>query len=128
MSINSRTKGASGEREFAVEIKKQLNLEVLPQRNLEQVRSGGADIIDVPPFVFEVKRCESLSKRKWWLQVRSATEHHDAIPVVCYRQNRQKWRYLISANHIGLKVGFIELEEIEFWNWARNRLVEISLK
>jgi len=119
MAVNGRAKGAAGEREFADWLQRVLRLEIKPQRNLEQVRSGGADIVDVPPFLFEVKRCEQLSLRSWWLQVKTASESHlDSVPVVAYRQNRQPWRFLISANFIGVGKGFVQLEELEFKQWA----------
>jgi hypothetical protein len=116
--VNARAKGASGEREFCKWISDSLDLEHTPTRNLEQVRSGGADILGVDPFVFEIKRVERVNRKKWWLQVKAAAEP-GSIPVVAYRQNRKPWEFLIPASCIGLTYGYIVLEEKEFTAWAR---------
>lgn len=115
--INSRSKGANGEREAATWLAKKFKLEKVPQRNLEQVRSGGFDLIGFEPFALEIKRCQVLSLRAWWVQVVNACPP-GAHPVVMYRQNHQSWRFLISAKNIGLRNGFIQLEEREFTLWA----------
>lgn len=118
--VNGRSKGANGEREAAIWIQKHFDLEIKPERNLEQVRKGGHDLLGFPPFAFEIKRCEVLSKRDWWLQaVTSATSTY-FVPVVMFRQNKGKWNFLISAKNIGLKTGYIQLEEREFIMWAKN--------
>ena len=70
--VNARSKGASGEREFCHWLTDNLGLEVIPERNLEQVRSGGADICNVYPFIFEIKRVEVLDLKGWWIQVKEA--------------------------------------------------------
>jgi hypothetical protein len=82
----------------------------------------------VPPFAFEIKRCQGISKRNWWLQISTAVkewkERYDEkrIPIVAYRKNGQPWRFLISAREVGLEVGFIQLEEIEAKKWLKNKL------
>lgn len=118
--INSRAKGAAGEREFCKWLQMTLELDFLPTRNLEQVRSGGADIIDVHPFSVEVKRCQQISLRDWWIQVKKSVTDFNPVPFVAYRQNNQPWRFLISANYIGLEKGYIILEEPEFRKWIQN--------
>lgn len=120
--INVRRKGAAGEREFCSWLKRTLKLKTLPTRNLEQVRSGGADVIDIPPFVFEVKRCEQVFLPTWWAQVCTASNRGD-IPVVAYRKNRKPWRFLISAKWIGLERGFIRLEEKIFSEWIKTKFI-----
>ncbi len=120
--VNVRSKGASAEREAAIWIQKYFSLEFKPERNLEQVRKGGHDLLGFPPFAFEIKRQEILYKRDWWLQAVTSITKTYPIPVVMYRQSKRKWKFLISAKHIGLKNGFIELEEREFVMWATNLL------
>lgn len=117
--INSRAKGANGEREFCKWLAKNFNVE-LPERNLEQVRHGGADIIDIEPFFFEVKRVENIDLYSWWNQVRLSVKSSpfEKIPVVAFRQNRSPWEFLISAECIGSKRGFVRLQENVFIKWA----------
>ena len=117
--INVRAKGAAGELEFCRWMFDNLNVP-MPTRNLEQVRSGGSDIIDIEPFYFEVKRCETLSLYSWWNQVRKATEkqcNDELVPIVAFRQNRRDWEFLISANHIGIEKGYIRISERVFLKW-----------
>ena len=119
--VNARAKGSAGEREFCKWLQETLNLDRTLERNLNQVRNGGADIEDVYPFLFEIKRCEQLKLRDWWFQVKTAAKDSPgSIPIVAYRQNRKKWKFLISAQYIGLERGFIQLEEIEFKQWLKN--------
>jgi len=122
--INIRKKGQQGEREFCKWLLKTLDLKELPSRNLDQVRSGGADILAVSPFVFEIKRCETLNLKAWWKQVSTAAYYPGDVPVVAYRKNRQPWRFLISSVHIGVPKGFVQLEEKEFCKWLKNHYVE----
>ena len=122
--MNVRNKGAAGEREAAKWLQSKFNLEEAPKRNLEQVRSGGYDLTGFEPFAIEVKRCQQLKKRDWWLQVKYST-HVDHEPVVMYRKNNQPWRFLVSAQHIGLAKGFIQLEIREFILWAQNIISDI---
>lgn len=120
--INGRRKGAAGEREFCKWLKDKMNIEA--ERNLEQTRSGGSDII-INGFCFEIKRVEVLDKRSWWVQSVIASkelseqENHEYEPIVAYRQNRKPWNFLISARHIGLAVGYIEIQEREFTRWFK---------
>jgi hypothetical protein len=116
MSINGRSKGGRGERECCSYLKQLFMLDFDPVRNLEQTREGGADIINIPGFTFEVKRVEKLALRSWWLQVKKACTP-GTIPVVIYRQNKQEWQGLISAEYIGLKYGFIQLPNKELNEW-----------
>lgn len=123
MPINGRAKGASGEREFCEWLFKNFNLLKKPERNLEQVRSGGADVL-VSPFAFEVKRCEKIDKVQWWAQVGRAVKDPDGlafgmIPVVAYRVNNGDWLFLISTRAIGIEDhGFVELTGRVFKKWA----------
>jgi len=128
MAINGRNKGAAAEREAAKWLKLKFKLEHEPQRNLEQYRYGahvnstGFDLIGFPPFCLEIKRVEKLNLRSWWVQAVAAITPTHSEPVVMFRQNRGKWRFLISAGHIGLENGFVTLEENEFIKWANIQL------
>ncbi len=124
--INGRAKGAAAEREAAKWLFDKFNLEVMPERNLEQVRKGGHDLLHFQPFAFEVKRVETLSLRAWWVQaVKSCTDEYYE-PVVMFRRNRTQWQFLISAKHIGLKHGFVRLQHTEFIKWVNHYIDIIS--
>lgn len=124
--VNAKNKGAAAEREAAKWLKIAFKLENEPQRNLEQVRSGGFDLIGFPPFAFEIKRCETLDLRGWWLQAANSCTPEYRIPIVMYRQSRQPWRFLISAKTIGLKNGFVLLQEREFKLWMKLVLSQLG--
>ena len=93
MAIHSRNKGMGGEREFIREIN--VRTGIIATRNLEQVRNGGADLIGVPGWAPEVKRCESLLIDKWWEQTLTQAAAVNSKPVLAYRQSRQPWRLVI---------------------------------
>lgn len=130
MPVNGRNKGANGEREAAKWLQQQFGLEHTPERNIEQYRhkkgsvnhfrkSTGHDLTGFAPYCFEIKRCESLDLRGWWRQAVNACTPKYNIPVVMYRQNRQPWRFLISAKELGLRNGYIHLEAREFVMWIK---------
>ena len=112
MAINSRAKGARGEREFCDWLEKTFDLKEKPKRNLEQVREGGWDV-NVKNVYFEVKRCEKLHLRAWWLQISNATPRN-GTSVVAFRQNKHNWQFLITARLIGCKGGYLLIEEPQF--------------
>ena len=117
MAINPRTKGASGEREACKWLFKHTALAELPERNLEQVRSGGSDIL-IPPFCVEVKRVEALDLLGAWIQCRKAAVDVNLEPIVMFRKNRKPWSFLISATHIGCGIGYVLLDERTFKLWV----------
>ena len=94
MGASQRTKGQVGERELCAILSRDLGLDLT--RNLDQVREGGADILGVPGFIIECKRCQVLNKAMWWKQVvKAGLQYPHLIPVVAYRMNRQPWRYML---------------------------------
>ncbi len=115
--MNIRGKGSGGEREFCEWLQIQFCLDKKPKRNLEQIRDGGADVI-FPPFMFEVKRCQTILHTKWWMQVVKAASTTGLIAVVAYRQNNKQWEFLISATEIGADKGFLHINRFVFLNWA----------
>ncbi len=107
MGASSRTKGASGEREFAGLLHDHLGVRLV--RNLEQSRSGGHDLITHPDeagpvadmlrrYAIEVKRyskpTDSLIAR-WWRQAEQQAQEVGALPCLAYRGNRAAWRVVV---------------------------------
>ena len=87
---------------------------------MDQTRDGGADVLDMFPFVYEVKRVERLDLDTWWLQVLKAARElgEDRIPVVAFRQNNQQWEFLISAKNIGIQHGYVRAKALRFQQWV----------
>lgn len=92
--LNSRTKGAVGEREFA----EQLRAWGWSGAKRGQQRSGleQADVVDGPPGVhWEVKRVQALNVGKAFAQARRDAEPYQT-PVVAHRRNNEPWLVTLS--------------------------------
>ena len=100
MTINQRSKGSSGEREFCKLLNTRLHLKKPAERNIEQTRFGGADIMTIRPFAIEIKRGETLQLDKWWQQAIKQRTKRCPIAILAFRQNRRKWRIRIEAGYV----------------------------
>ena len=127
--VNPGKKGKRGEDEACEWLSKWLYKDKKElKRNYNQAYIG-ADIVS-KPFIFEVKRREALALDKWWIQIHTVKvrleEHREStIPVVMFRQNHRQWEFLISSEVIGCTVGYIQLNDMRFVEWAK-RYVEGS--
>jgi len=97
MPINSRQKGARGEREW----RDQLRNEGFDARRGQQF-SGGADSPDVicdslPGIHWEVKRVERGNPYDWMQQAKRDAGD-SKMPVVAHKRNGEDWLCVISAN------------------------------
>ena len=90
MPVNSRAKGHAGERAVATILRDELGIEV--QRNLEQWRSGGTDLIGIEGWAIEVKRAKKPLLKQWWEQTVDQAQRINSMPVLWYRLDRQDWR------------------------------------
>jgi hypothetical protein len=111
MTINSRAKGASSEREFSNLVYQWSGIRLI--RNLEQSRSGGFDLIVHVDEVGQVAdsfrtlaiECKRYSKvtpgliKTWWQQARNQAEPNGLTPVLAYRANRCDWQ-VITPLHV----------------------------
>lgn len=94
--INSRQKGARGEREW---------VQFLRDKGFDAYRSqqfcgkaGDADVVcGSLPFHFEVKRVETFSVYKALEQARRDCAK-GKMPVVAHKRNRKQWIVVIEAN------------------------------
>lgn len=86
--MNSRQKGASGERELANLLKK---LGFKTRRGQQFCGANGdADVVGVPGLHIECKRVERLNIHEAMQQSRRDARG-DEIPVVMHRKNRTSW-------------------------------------
>jgi len=91
----SRNKGARGEREICSLLGEALGLNL--DRNLEQTRSGGADIL-LDQWAIEIKRREKFTftdVMKWWGQTIAQAKAHSRHPVLLYRADREDWECIM---------------------------------
>lgn len=90
--MNSRAKGARGEREFAGVLRSRFpHLEFA--RGI-QTRGGGAEAADVfglPEIHWEVKYVEALNVWTALAQAERDAKAHDLIPALGFRRNRTEW-------------------------------------
>lgn len=101
--VNSRNKGAAFERvivRLINEFCEKRGLDETVKRNLDQYQSKGMADIYWRNFAIECKcyagKGTTFAQEKWWAQVcESAGEN--LIPVLIYKYNRNKPRYVIPA-------------------------------
>lgn len=112
MAINSRAKGAAGERELAGLIQDWAGVRLV--RNLEQVRNGGHDLIVHPDEtgpVADAFRCLAIEIKRhaeakpaqimgWWQQAVNQASVARKLPVLAYRANRRDWRVIVPLSMI----------------------------
>lgn len=94
--INSRAKGIRGERELFAILSDELGIPC--RRNLEQVRNGGADTLDVAGWSIEVKTVEKLAFGDAWEQ--ACNQAHDRKPVLAWKRSRKPWACYIDLNDL----------------------------
>lgn len=94
--INSRAKGASGEREAIKLLADFLGDETI-KRNLQQTRDGGHDIngLTLDYWAIEIKRCKKPELLAWWKQACNQAAKAGKMPALLYRLDRQQWRAVI---------------------------------
>ena len=97
MPINSRQKGATGERELA----RYLREHGYNARRGQQYSgaNGDADVIGLPGFHIEVKRTERFEVYKALTQAQNDAKMGE-IPLVCHRKNRGQWIAVLSLKDL----------------------------
>ena len=97
MGANSRTKGATFERQVAAMIREQLGFDC--KRNLEQYQAGGDDLSGVPGWSIECKRyatCVPSNIKAFWQQCEAQAAAKGARPVLIVKQDRQPIQVFIN--------------------------------
>ena len=95
MMVNSRNKGARGERLFSNAMFELTGIE--SQRNLEQSRNGGHDLVGLP-FAVEVKHYSTLTRSQivgFWQQALVQSQECGLPPALAYKENRKPWKVRI---------------------------------
>lgn len=98
--INSRAKGAAGEREFCKALSEHLGDALVEplKRNLEQTRNGGHDILGLDGWALEIKRYKKVKEsdiESFWKQAVEQAKRVGAEPVLAYREDFRSWRVRI---------------------------------
>lgn len=94
MSATSRTKGQSGEREAAALIAEHTGWDV--RRRVRQ-HLGDSDLDGTRGWCVEVKRHKRASRHligDWWFQAVEQARKVHKRPLLCYRQDRDEWRFV----------------------------------
>ena len=95
--INSKRKGAAGEREFANYCKDRgYDVRRTAQYNGKELDSK-ADVIGIPGIHIEVKRVEQLNIHKAMDQAVRDSKNDSEIPIVAHRKNGTKWLITMRA-------------------------------
>ncbi len=112
--INSKKKGAAGEREFA-NYCKNLGFDVrrTAQYNGKELDSK-ADVVGIPGIHIEVKRVEKLNIDNAVEQAIRDSKGHDDLPIVAHRKNGKPWLITMTAEHwFKLVYGIGEKEDVK---------------
>lgn len=95
MAAMSRRKGARAELELAKLLSDELGIEI--KRNTDPSHVSRGDILTIPGYSLEAKRCETLRRPTWWEQAVRQAARVRLEPIVFYRQSRKPWRALVTG-------------------------------
>jgi len=102
MAINSRRKGAAGERELANYLSEQgWQKARRTQQYAGNPEGGSGDVVcDNFPFHIEGKRCQQIKPEQWMAQAKSDCPA-SKIPSVFFRRNgEKKWLVILQADDV----------------------------
>ena len=102
MAINSRRKGAAGEREFASYLREQgWQKARRSQQYAGDPEGGSGDVVCANfPFHCEVKRCQQIKPEEWMRQAKGDAPQ-GKIPAVFFRRNgEKKWLAIVEADDL----------------------------
>ena len=99
------SKGKRGEREVCDELQPVVDTVATSlgmaapriRRNLQQSGDGGEDIIGLPWYAIEVKRCETLALDRWWQQCVTQARRKAAMASAWDDLTRGGWRRVAEA-------------------------------
>lgn len=99
------SKGKRGEREVCDELQPVVDSVATSlgmtapriRRNLQQSGDGGEDILGLPWYAIEVKRCETLALDKWWQQCVTQARRKAAMATAWDDLSRGGWRKVAAS-------------------------------
>ena len=94
--INSKQKGAVGERELAQLLRNQGWMDARRGVQYSGLK-GDADVVGVDGIHIECKRVQQVSDERW-LEQAERDARIGEIPVVIYRRNHEQWKLLIRQD------------------------------
>jgi Holliday junction resolvase len=101
MTMNSRAKGARGERELADHLRQY----GLTARRAQQYcgAAGDSDLIveELPRLLVECKRVERLHLEKAFSKAITDAAAANKIPVLCHRKNGGEWLITMRLDELG---------------------------
>jgi Holliday junction resolvase len=123
-TLNSRAKGANGEREFAKKIEEYLGIKLV--RRLDQTRGGGFDLEvddgqegpianELRGMALECKRYGTVRPSNiltWWEQTLRQAKNAGLVPVLAYRANYWDWKVIVPLNYVRSDIPFWESIEL----------------
>lgn len=95
-TVNSRRKGASGERELAAELTRLFGHAC--RRGQQYCGLEGQDVVGLPGIHIESKRVNKLNLSRAYVQAK-----RDAgikLPIVCHRADRQPWMLTVALEDL----------------------------
>lgn len=111
--MSSRDKGKRGELELSNDLAAELGVRL--ERNLDQCRNGGCDLLpaehpdnwgpierELAKHSIEVKRQARPQLSAWWEQTVEQAKASGKRPVLAYRLDYQQWRVRIPLREFGL--------------------------
>ena len=121
-------KGSTGERDLAMWLFTKGLTQKVAQRNLEQTRSGGIDLIpENHPFAYEVKRVEKITGQtfdKWWIKANIDARRKGREAVVAYRTSRSDWMFMVSVEKVlGVPGSFAIIKGVTFVKFVQKRII-----
>jgi len=93
--MNSRRKGANGEREVCEILNQELGWAV--KRNLSQSRDGGFDI-EIAQFRIEVKRRKKLMVQHEFMAQAEKSAGPQHLPIVIMRADGEEWLLMMKLS------------------------------
>ena len=97
MAINSKRKGATGERELAELLRKYGYKDARRSAQYCGKNGGVADVVGVDGLHIECKRSEQV-RDDAFLQQAENDARKGQVPIVMYRRNGEEWKALLRLN------------------------------